>query len=570
MHVINFFSKLSDITRRRGHFEENIVLGDFNAQLGYCGEGEKHIVGPFVFRKVLKEKGSTSNRELMIEYCMTHSMQITNTFFDYPDEHLVSYYNLVAKPMDVISRSSFAQIDHVLCSQDNPELVTDCRTYRTDALQSHHFPTTLSLRLNFEKIPRSGKPRKALSTLREAYTQDLFADNFNAYSAEGDDGVLLAEHELKIKKAFGDAAKVLPDVVLEPKKPWISAKTLQYISDRNGARRHHDYPEELRLNRIIRASAKQDKGLYLQEELTHGNWKAIKRLRQGICKKHLNMKDMSGNFVETQDRPDTMAKYFSEVQWKVQFANLCPDGNDLIQPEIPISVAPFSCGELYCVLEKLKNGKASGHDDVPPDFWRILRLNSDALGELLSLCNHCWRDRDIPETWRVAKVVLLFKKGDTALPENYRPISLLPVGYKVLAALIHQRLLDGGADERIRPSQFGFRPKRNCMDALMVVRRLIDAANEKKTSGLLMVFLDWAKAFDRLKSDTLIVALRRFGLPEAFVQMIGGIYRVRRFFIYNHTGTSAEYEQAAGIAQGCPLSPFLFIIVQSAMFYYLQ
>ena len=82
-----------------------------------------------------------------------------------------------------------------------------------------------------------------------------------------------------------------------------------------------------------------------------------------------------------------------------------------------------------------------------------------------------------------------------------------------------------------------------------------------------MVFLDWAKIFDRLKSDTLIVALRRCGLPEAFVQMIGGIYRVRRFFIFDHTGTSAEYEQSAGIAQGCPLSPFLFIIVQSVMFY---
>ena len=161
----------------------------------------------------------------------------------------------------------------------------------------------------------------------------------------------------------------------------------------------------------------------------------------------------------------------------------------------------------------------------------------------------------------------MFKKGDTALPENYRPISLLPVGYKVLAALIHQRLLDGGADEKIRPSQFGFRPNWNCMDALMIARPLIDAANDKKRSGLLMVFLDWAKAFDRLKPDTLIVALRRFGLPEPFVQMIGGIYRVRRFFIQDHIGTSAEHEQAAGIAQGCPLSLFLFIIVQSVMFH---
>ena len=76
----------------------------------------------------------------------------------------------------------------------------------------------------------------------------------------------------------------------------------------------------------------------------------------------------------------------------------------------------------------------------------------------------------------MAKVVLLFKKGDASLPGNYRPIFLLPIGYKVLAALMHQRLIDSGVDQRIRQSQYGFRPRRNCNDALMVVRRAIDAA----------------------------------------------------------------------------------------------
>ena len=78
-------------------------------------------------------------------------------------------------------------------------------------------------------------------------------------------------------------------------------------------------------------------------------------------------------------------------------------------------------------------------------------------------------------------MVLLLKKGDASLPENYRPISLLPTGYKVLAALIHQRLLAGGVDDKIRESQYGFRPKRNCADALTLVRRIIDAAHEKRT-----------------------------------------------------------------------------------------
>ena len=47
--------------------------------------------------------------------------------------------------------------------------------------------------------------------------------------------------------------------------------------------------------------------------------------------------------------------------------------------------------------------------------------------------------------------------------------------------------------------------------------------------------------------------------------MIDGIYRARLFVIKDHTGTSSERWQDCGIAQGCPLSPYLFIMVQTVM-----
>ena len=141
------------------------------------------------------------------------------------------------------------------------------------------------------------------------------------------------------------------------------------------------------------------------------------------------------------------------------------------------------------------------------------------------------------------------------------------MGYKVVAALIHQRLIAGGADEKICASQFGFRPKRNCMDALMVVRRIIDAATEPKQHGLLMMFLDWAKAFDKVQVGGLLSALKRFGLPQLFVDLIANIYKNLSFFVQDSFGPSEIYCQETGIAQGCPLSPFLFIIVQSVMFH---
>ena len=70
-----------------------------------------------------------------------------------------------------------------------------------------------------------------------------------------------------------------------------------------------------------------------------------------------------------------------------------------------------------------------------------------------------------------------------------------------------------------------------------------------------------------MKTDTLLHALSRFGFPPKLVNMIGAIYRERQFFIQDPAGKSSLFSQSAGIAQGCPLSPFLFIVVQSVMFY---
>ena len=152
-----------------------------------------------------------------------------------------------------------------------------------------------------------------------------------------------------------------------------------------------------------------------------------------------------------------------------------------------------------------------------------------------------------------------------SLPANYRPIALLPIGYKVLAALMHQRLIDGGVDQHINPWQFGFRKGRPTADALSIVRRTVDAASQHGGDGLIMLLPDWSKAFDRIKKDSLTHALKRFGLPGHIVNMIAAIYESRRFFIHDHSGVSSTCTQAAGIAQGCPLSPFLFILVQSVM-----
>ncbi len=74
--------------------------------------------------------------------------------------------------------------------------------------------------------------------------------------------------------------------------------------------------------------------------------------------------------MDTSQRSEALAEYFEQIGWKVRFADLVPEREVKINEELPISMAPFLLLEFRRVLKKFKNGKAAGHDDIAPDFWK--------------------------------------------------------------------------------------------------------------------------------------------------------------------------------------------------------
>ena len=99
----------------------------------------------------------------------------------------------------------------------------------------------------------------------------------------------------------------------------------------------------------------------------------------------------------------------------------------------------------------------------------------------------------------------------------------------------------------------------------MLARRILEQTNERSDQKILLLALDWQKAFDNVAPEKLIFALRRFGLPSAFIDMITSIYYDRRFFVRCSGEESGWHDQAYGIVQGCPLSPFLFSILMTCL-----
>ena len=64
----------------------------------------------------------------------------------------------------------------------------------------------------------------------------------------------------------------------------------------------------------------------------------------------------------------------------------------------------------------------------------------DNLRKALEILNIWWRNEHIPRDALQARVVLIFKKGNTNDLGNYRPISLLNSLYKIFAAILQERI----------------------------------------------------------------------------------------------------------------------------------
>ena len=100
---------------------------------------------------------------------------------------------------------------------------------------------------------------------------------------------------------------------------------------------------------------------------------------------------------------------------------------------------------------------------------------------------------------------------------------------------------------------------------MFLARRLNEDGRAVKDRSLLLLALDWAKAFDSISPDRLVHALRLFGLPQKVLDVIQAIYANRIFYVNDAGHNSGHHEQHFGICQGCPLSPFLFGMVMTIL-----
>ncbi|GJU94646.1 retrovirus-related pol polyprotein LINE-1 [Tanacetum coccineum] len=105
---------------------------------------------------------------------------------------------------------------------------------------------------------------------------------------------------------------------------------------------------------------------------------------------------------------------------------------------------------------------------------------------------------EIPiEAWRLGEVIPIYKnKGDAQTCSNYR-------GIKILRYITHMKLWERVIERRLQretevsENQFGFMPGRSTMEAIHIIRSLMEKYRERQ-KDLHLAFLDLEKAYDSL------------------------------------------------------------------------
>ena len=209
-------------------------------------------------------------------------------------------------------------------------------------------------------------------------------------------------------------------------------------------------------------------------------------------------------------------------------------------------------------IDNLEKKNSSGHDGISNTLLKTIK--NDISQSLTIIINQMLTTGIFPDAFKLSKVIPLFKKGDSSLLVNYRPISLLPTISKVFERVIHDQIYEYfNQFNLLAEQQYGFRKQHSTEYAAI---KLIDHVSKEMEAGKTptSVYIDLSKAFDTLTFEVLLYKLKYYGVTDTAFDLLKSYLTNRKQYVVFDGCQSEHVEIYTGVPQGSILGPLFFSI----------
>ena len=223
--------------------------------------------------------------------------------------------------------------------------------------------------------------------------------------------------------------------------------------------------------------------------------------------------------------------------------------------------SPFAISDenLRARVKKMANWSSPGNDGLHA-FW--LKHLSSTHSRIAIQLQECITLASVPVWMTTGKTFLLVKDPDKGmLPGNFRPITCLPIMWKLLTGLLSGAIYDHLLSHSLFPDeQKGCRSmSRGCKEQLLIDKLILKNCKRRKTN-LHMAFIDYKKAYDRIPHSWILECLRWCKVDPKIISLFEATFQQCTVQLHLGKQSLGSVKVLRGIFQGDAISPLQFII----------